>query len=144
MSKQTKRASVYLAQWKERTRPRELELSDGFRVRIRPARVENLVISGTIPQTLLREMQAVDPQDDGTYSDEDVQKMLPVIDAVVLAVVIDPPVTREWDEDSDAIALDDIPFVDKVTIFQEVNRPATELQSFRQQPDGDEADPPAG
>ena len=63
--------------------------------------------------------------------------MLPLINAVVLAAVVDPPLST--DGANDTIPLDDIPFADRVLIFQEVNRPATALEPFRPQPDGDEA-----
>lgn len=127
--------SKYLAQWKARSAPRVIELSDGFQVSIRPVELTNLMLSGRIPITLLRQMQSIQPGPDGNYSDDATLEMVPAIDAVVLAVVIDPPVTREGSEDS--IALDDIPFGDRVRIFEEVNRPAAALQSFREQPDGD-------
>ena len=132
MSNQT---SQYLQAWKARTAPRELELSDGFRVLIRPVEVMGLLLSGRIPMTLLRQMQDIQPGADGNYTPEDTIKMVPAIDAVVLAAVVDPPVTLEGGENS--IAVGDIPLADRMAIFEEVNRPAAAMQPFRGQPDGD-------
>lgn len=129
-----------LAAWKAATAPREVELSSGLTATIRPVRLENLVLSGSIPLTLLRQAQALKPRKDGTFREEDALEMAVVIDAVVLAAVVDPPLTR--DGGADSIALYDIPFTDRVKLFEEANRPATALQSFRGQPDGDAADAP--
>ncbi len=134
--------SARLQQWKERRAPRELTLSDGLTVLIRPVRIENLVLNGKVPITLVREMQKVQTDADGRYRDEDALRLTDVIDAVVMAAVVDPCVTRDGGEDS--IALDDILYTDRVRIFEEVNAPAAALQSFREQPDGDGADAPGG
>ena len=131
-----------LAAWKAATAPREVELSSGLTATIRPVRLENLVLSGSIPLTLLRQAQALKPREDGTFREEDALEMAGVIDAVVLAAVVDPPLTR--DGGADSIALYDIPFTDRVKLFEEANRPATALQSFRGQPDGDAANAPGG
>lgn len=131
-----------LAAWKAATAPREVELSSGLTATIRPVRLENLVLSGSIPLTLLRQAQALKPRKDGTFREEDALEMAVVIDAVVLAAVVDPPLTR--DGGADSIALYDIPFTDRVKLFEEANRPATALQSFRGQPTGDAADAPGG
>jgi hypothetical protein len=131
-----------LAAWKAATAPREVELSSGLTATIRPVRLENLVLSGSIPLTLLRQAQALKPRKDGTFREEDALEMAVVIDAVVLAAVVDPPLTREGGDDS--IALYDIPFADRVKLFEEANRPAAALQTFRGQPDGDAADAPGG
>ena len=115
--------------------PREIELSDGGTVLVRPVKMENLLINRTIPVTLMRQMQAVKPNKDGTYKEEDAIKMAEAIDAVFLAAVVDPKVTRDGGEDS--VALDDFAFSDRVRVFEEVNRPAAALQSFRVEPNGD-------
>ena len=133
--------SDYLTQWKARVAPREIELSDGYKMLIRPVRLENLLMSGQIPLTLLRQVQDIKPGADGTVPEEEALKMVDAIDAVVLAAVAEPRVTREGGEDSIAIA--DIPFIDRVKIFQEVNSAAT-LQPFRGQPDGDADAAPGG
>lgn len=134
--------SERLAAWKARMATRELVLEDGFTVEIRPVQLQNLVMSGRIPMTLVRQMQAVKPKADGTYREEDALKMVAAIDAVVLASVVDPKVTRDGGDDS--IALEDIPFADRVRIFEEVNRPAAALQPFRGQPNGDGDVAPGG
>ena len=129
--------SKYLDQWRMRTAPRTIELSGGWPVDIRPVEIANLMFSGAIPMTLMREARDMKQNDAGEYDPEDMARMMPFIDAVVLAAVVDPPLSR--DGAGDTLPLDAIPFADRVLIFQEVNRPATELQSFRQQPDGDDA-----
>lgn len=134
--------SDFLNEWKARTAPRVIELPSGLHVRVRPVLLENLMLSGTIPLTLMREVQAVRPRKGGGFREEDALKLTPVIDAVVLAAVIDPPLSREGSDET--IALDEIPYTDRVAIFEEVNRPAAALASFRQQPDGDADAAPGG
>lgn len=126
--------SERLAAWKARLAPREVELPSGLTVLIRPAELQNLATGGRIPLTLLRQMRAIKPQKDGSYREEDAAKLAEAIGAVVLAVVVDPKVTKEGGDDS--IAIDDIPYSDQVHIVEEVNRPATDLQPFREQPNG--------
>ena len=134
--------SERLSQWKAATAPREVQLSNGLTATIRPVRLENLVLSGSVPLTLLRQAQALKPRKDGTFREEDALEMAGVIDAVVMAAVVDPPLTRDGSDNS--IALYDIPFTDRVKLFEEANRPATAIQPFRGQPDGNEADAPGG
>ncbi len=134
--------SDFLQAWKARGASRVLELPSGMMVRVRPVLLENLMLDGTIPLTLMRELQAIKPKRDGTLIDEDALKMTPLIDAVVLAAVIDPPLSREGGEES--IALDEIGFSDRVFIFEEVNRPTAAMQTFRQQPGGDADATPGG
>jgi hypothetical protein len=138
----SKRDIQYLSRWKMRSAPRELVLSDGYPAAVRPAQLTNLMLNGTIPLTLMGRLKDIEPGEDGEFSPADMAEMLPLIDAVVLAVLIDPPVSREGDDDH--IAIDDIPFIDKMTIFQEVNRPAAALEPFRPEPDGDADALPAG
>lgn len=134
--------SKYLARWRMRSAPRTLELSGGYSVEIRPVEIANLMFSGEIPLTLMREARDIKQGGDGEYDPEDMMRMLPLIDAVVLAAVTDPPLSR--DGAGDTLPLSDIPFADRVLIFQEVNRPATELAPFRPEPDAGEAAAPGG
>jgi hypothetical protein len=135
MSKRS--TSKYLAQWQARRAPRTLELSDGLMVDLRPVDITTLMFSGSIPMPLMREVMEMKPAADGEYDPNDVAVMMPLIDAVVLATVIDPPLSPDGAEGT--LPLDAIWFVDKMSIYREVSKPATALQPFRQQPDGDEA-----
>ena len=134
-----KKISRYMAspRWQARTAPRTITLGDGCEVEIRPVQLSALMFNGTIPVTLMREAQDIEVGADGQYDMADVMRMLPLIDAVVLAVVIDPPLSRDGEDGT--TSLDFLSLDERMLIFQEVNRPATELQSFRGEPDGDAA-----
>ena len=55
----SKSASKHLARWQARSQPRELALSDGYAVTIRPVQVANLMLGGSIPLTLIREARDI-------------------------------------------------------------------------------------
>lgn len=107
--------------------PRPVELSIG-EVLIRPVKLENLVMARRIPITLVKRMEGMQRTPAGGFRVEDAVEMAEMIDAVVLAAVMDPPVTAEGGEDS--LGLMDIPWEDRVLIFTEANRPAAALAPF--------------
>ena len=124
-----------LAEWRQALAPRELTLSSGLTVLIRPVPLINLIMSGVIQLTLMCLARGGRPTKSGETITDEAIKMTPVIDIVVMAAVIDPPVTSDGAGDSIAVA--DIDYSDRVTIFEEANRPAAALQPFREQPNGD-------
>ena len=131
-----------LQQWKQATRPREIELSDGLTALIRPVRIENLVMARRIPMTLLKRVETMQRRvSAGQPQAEDAVEMAELIDAVVLAAVVEPRVTADGDDDS--IALFDIPWADRVRIFEEAQKPAAALATFPGRSGEPGGDPPA-
>lgn len=134
--------SERLSAWQAAVAPREFTLSNGLAVLLRPVSLLNLVVAGTVPVTVLQEMDKARQRKHAPQDVAATVRMAAAIDAVVMAAVADPPITREGGPDS--IPLDAIDFNDRVAIFQEVNRPAAAFGNFREQPDGDDAAAPDG
>lgn len=117
--------------------PREVTLSIGTML-VKPVTLENLVMAKRIPLTLVRKMEGVKRTDAGGFRIEDAVEMTDAINAVVMAAAVDPRVTET--ETADSIAVNDIPFEDRVVVFTEANRPAAAMAGFPGQP-GAGADP---
>lgn len=107
--------------------PRPVETSIGEFL-IKPVRLENLVMARRIPVTLVNKMAGIQRTNAGGFRMEDAVEIAEMIDAVVLAAVMDPPVTKDGGDDS--LGLIDIPWEDRVLIFTEANRPAAALAGF--------------
>lgn len=131
-----------LEAWRAKVAPREIALSNGLTMLVRAVRLEDLLTAGTIPLTLISRAERIKKQKDGTYKEDDAAALSKAVNAVVLAVAVDPKVTP--DGAGDSIAVDDIPFLDRLDIFQEVNRPAAAVQSFPGEPNGSNALTPDG
>lgn len=110
----------------------------------------DLVYEGLIPQTLLDIALAAretpdQKEDDRTRARRNFEKladMRPALDAVFKAVIINPPVADEPDDEH--LGILEVPFDDKVWVFQEVNAGAAQLALFRQKPDEPAAPGPGG
>lgn len=129
-----------LAAWREATAPREIDLGEGLTVLVRRVRLQDLIAAGTIPITLIDDAAAAQKRArkrGGRAAVEDTRQVLSMIDAVVLAVVIDPPLAVVADDDH--LALEALSPDQRMRIFEAVNSEAAALRPFRGQPDGDEA-----
>jgi hypothetical protein len=111
--------------------PREVTLSIGTML-VKPVTLENLVMAKRIPLTLVRKMEGVKRTTGGGFRIEDAVEMTDAINAVVMAAAVDPRVTET--ETADSIAVNDIPFEDRVAIFTEANRPAAAIAPFSGEP----------
>lgn len=141
--------SQYLNAWKESTRPVEVALSGGPAL-IRPnIRIETLVASGDIPLPLLSELEAVKPRKDGSVDMADIPRVMPLIQAMVMAAMVDPPVTEHGGPDS--ISIRDITLDDQMVIFNRVMQgvdalagfPETDITHNGATPDGGDVRPAA-
>lgn len=122
--------------------PREVTLSDGSTILIRPVKLQNLVMNKRIPLTLVRKMERMDRTPTGGIRLEDAVEVTEAIDAVVMAAAVDPRITVEPTEET--LGLDEIDFEDRVLIFTEANRTAAALAPFPvsgQPGSGDDAAP---
>lgn len=129
-----------LAAWRAATDPREIVLSGGLTMLIRPVKLASLVVAGTIPLTLVNRVQRIKQAKGGGYSEEDTAAYVKAVGAVVMAVAVDPKVTA--DGSGDSIPLERIDFLDQQEIFLQVSGPARSLDSFRGEPDGDDTPAP--
>lgn len=127
-----------LQQWKQALQPREITLSEGLTMLIRPVKLQSLIMAKRIPVTVLKRAEAM--QKKGTTGIEDAIEMNELIDAVVMAAAVDPRVTVDGGEDS--IALIDLPWPDHERIYEEAQRPAAELATFPERSEEPGGDPP--
>lgn len=128
--------SARLAQWKKALQPIEVELSAGTML-VRPVKLESLVIAGQIPLTLAKALAEVktsitSPDD---VDEETLAVMTEAFNAVTIAAAIDPPVTRDGDENS--LAVDDIPLADRMQIFSVLSK-AAGASAYAEFPEGQE------
>lgn len=115
---------------KARVAPREVETSIGP-VLVRPLRLENLVLAGTIPLALLNKIGDLAKPSPGRSPEKvlaDTMEALPGFKAVVFAAAVDPRITEEPTDDS--MGWQEFSQEDLGRIFSEAIRPAVELATF--------------
>lgn len=137
--------SKYLQQWREKLEAtEEIELSIGPAVIRSNVSLLDMVAAGHIPQTLLLGAHdAAKGKRGKELDDEALQRMgleklpelLPGLDALAIAVFIDPPLSKEGDENS--LSVSKVPTLDKLNLFNYLNRGAEALRPFR----GEEGEP---
>jgi hypothetical protein len=104
----------------------------GLDVTLRRVAIADLLANGKIPQTLdtLTKRATADG-----FSVSEAAEFMPLIDEVVRAAVIEPPIGETADDEH--ITLGELPFEDRMAIFQWANGDATALQPFRAEQNGD-------
>ncbi len=136
--------SKYLQQWREK-----LEATEEIQLSIGPAVIKanvsllDMVAAGHIPNTLLLGAHDAAKGKNGKVDDAALQRMglerlpelLPGLNKLALAVFIDPPLSEDGDENS--LPVSTIPTLDKLTVFNYLNRGAEALRPFR----GEEGEP---
>ena len=130
-----------LQQWKQVLQPREIILSDGIPMLIRPVRLQNLIMAKRIPVTMLKRVEMLQKKAGGKPGLEEAVEVAELVDAVVMAAAVDPRVTVDGGEDS--IALIDLPWPDHELIFEEAQKPAAALSTFPGRPTEPGGDPAA-
>jgi hypothetical protein len=115
-----------LQEWREK-RVETLTLPSGLVATIRNIGIFDLAARGNIPETLdVLVKQATAPEG---FSVSDVLRFVPLIDVVVQACLIDPPLAEE--ADAVHLTLAEIPIEDRLAIFAHVNGAADALRPFR-------------
>jgi len=106
-------------------------------VKLKQVGLEDLLFQGEIPDTLSGLVQqAIDGKGKNmSLSGADLPMVLDMMNLVVKAALVWPPVADKGDEDH--LGLDELPFVDKEYIFDFCNGGANELRPFRTEPDGE-------
>jgi hypothetical protein len=124
-----------------------IKLPSGNVARLRNVAVDVLITSGELPdvlstlaaQTLFDDMDFADIAEEGKTSKQYVELINHVVPAA-----FDSPTVTEFPEGDDEIALSDIDWSDKVTVFQLALLPVDALQSFRDEQNGDVENVPNG
>ena len=113
----------------------ELDLPSGLHVVVRDVDLEDLIASGSIPNTLM----TIFPELQGMSEEEAAKKMLEehpqsfaeFLNSIVMACLVEPVVGDATDGIS-TIALKDIRGKEKMFLFNWVNREAKQVQRFRE------------
>jgi hypothetical protein len=125
-------AGVDLATWRaKRAAGITRTLPSGLRVRLRPVKLVDLIMLGEIPQTLDALVKRASSEGFGV---QDVQQFTPLINAVVKACVIEPPIADVADETH--LALSELDFDDRLNVFLFANGTAEAVRPFPVQPTG--------
>lgn len=108
----------------------EIELPSGPAVIKSSVTLLDLAAAGHIPQTLLTELEELGSNPDKTGIDT-FTRVMPALDAIAIAVFVDPKVTRDGGPDS--LSVEEIPILDKLLLFRRSNGAAELLRPFRGQ-----------
>jgi len=126
-----------LAEWfAERVPEQEIDLPSGLHVVAKDIDLEDLILIGGIPNTLVNQLAKVE----GMSNTEAVEKIMAddpasmgtLLDAYVRAALIEPRVGDETDIQNGVLGIKDIPGKDKFFIFEWMNREASSVKSFRE------------
>lgn len=138
--------SKYLQQWREAVEAtEEIQLSVGPAVIRTYVRVRDLAAAGSIPTTLVLELEGIGKKigDDLSKIPEGAMTKLGIVlDAVAIAAFVDPPLAEAADDEH--LAASSIPFTDRLTVFYRLNREVEPLREFREEPGQPDRDTPAG
>ena len=124
-----------LQEWREKQN-RAVELPSGLTVTVRPVALAELAARGKIPTpmvSLVNEMLAGTMQTT-IATVEDFERYGGLVDLVVLASVVDPPIAEHGDETH--LGVDELSIEDKSVIFNLLHGESAALQPFRGEPDG--------
>lgn len=119
-----------LAAWRA-SRLTQLQLPSGLVVTVKKIAILDLAERGSIPTPLLGRVQAFVDASSGSTLALDVAKFheyAPVIDLVVAAALIDPPIVEVGDDEH--IALSELPIADRLEIFNWAQQEGAPLAPF--------------
>ncbi len=122
-----------LAQWRS-SRLHELQLPGGMTVWVMDVSMMDLMLTGKLPETLIEFADDAGKQGKGEIDLKKVVKsgtdFNAMLDTVVLACVVEPPVAEKGDDDH--LGLDEINGDDKMAIFNWANREVEKIRPFRE------------
>jgi hypothetical protein len=122
-----------LAQWRS-SRLHELELPSGMKVWVKDVSMMDLMLTGKLPENII---EFADEAEKLGKVEIDLKKIVKsgtdfnlMLDTVVLAAVVEPPILEKGDDDH--LGLDEINGDDKMAIFNWANREVEQLRPFRE------------
>lgn len=121
-----------LADWRQ-SRIEEMTLPSGLDVTVKHVGLTDLLVGGNLPAPLLDQISEL-VEHDASIQVSNFSNYAESINAVVKACMVYPPVADEPDDTH--IALSELPFEDRVHIFEWANGEAVKLSSFREEPAG--------
>lgn len=124
-----------LREWRNlRSTGEEKILPSGLVVRLRRVGILDLAEQGRIPAPLAGVVQSVIDKKEISIDLAEFGKFAGVINLVVGAAMMDPPVADVADETH--IAVGELPVDDRMSVFNWCNEVGSQLEPFRQKPDG--------
>lgn len=108
----------------------DYELPSGLTVRLRRVALLDLVSTGQMPAPLLTLIQDFSASNETAVDMAQLPQFTEVLNAVTLAAVIEPPIQPIGDEEH--LGLNEMPFDDKLEIFNWLNQGAQRLAPFLQ------------
>lgn len=130
-----------LKEWRA-GRETEKTLPSGLVVRVKKVEMVDLVMQGMIPAPLLGMVEELSGKEMKTVPVSDFPRYSELIDVVVRAMVVAPPIAAE--ADAEHLAIGEIPFTDRLFLFTEASGEAASLAPFLAQPAGGANAAPAG
>lgn len=114
------------------TREVSQTLPSGLTVRARKAELLDLVTQGAIPTPLLGMVDEMTGQGGQTVPVTELSKYVELIDVVVQAIIVDPPLAAVADEEH--LSIKEVPFTDRLFLFNQASGGAASLVPFSAQP----------
>jgi hypothetical protein len=129
-----------IAAWRA-SRQSTLALSCGLSVRVQPVDLAAMAASGAIPAPLVEMIGAEEdpgsPKQAGFLGTGIAADVLPevtkMVNAVVMAAVVAPPVAEVADDDH--VGIEELPLTDRFAIFGQVSGVTAQLVPFRGEPE---------
>ena len=117
-----------LEEWRKRqTQGEDAELPSGLVVQIKYASLLDLALAGQIPQTLASKVeQVVTGGQVRNLSLKEFGEYAEIIDIVCRACIVGP----------EGLEVEELPYLDRVSIFNWANDAAVRLKTFRRKPNG--------
>lgn len=112
-----------------------MQLPSGPWVKLKRASLVDLVERGDIPDTLSAQVSELMKTTDAANADmslDDLKQYAEAVNLVCMACFVEPPLAPEGTET--ALGVKEIPFVDRVMVFQWANEATETLRPFRPQP----------
>lgn len=119
-----------LKTWRAQRAEGELmQLPSGLVVKLRRVSLMDLALRGDVPTPLAAQVNTILDKGLQSLTVENAPKHAATINLVVKAAVLEPRVGDE--ADAETLAVDELPWVDRLAIFRDCNRYAEVLKPFR-------------
>lgn len=120
-----------LSEWRK-SRRAEASLPSGLDVQLQKVSLVDLAAEGKIPAPLLGTIDEMTEMTEDVMIDlAEFPKYAEAINVVASAVILDPPVAEE--PDAEHLGVHELPFEDRVWLFNWANEEAGELAGFREE-----------
>jgi hypothetical protein len=125
--------TVSMAEWRK-GRAYQMLISDGLAIRARRLTVIDLVNAGDLPADSIKGFDAFNERmNAGAATIDDVLEVLPLVNQVIKAIVVDPPIADLPDDEH--LGIEEILVADRMALFNWANTGEARLEPVRQEAD---------